>query len=383
MAKQTKILVNALLLDGQFSGVTNSIEKILVALGQVASAEKDLAVSVLLGTGYSGSVRSDGLLSIVETGIKATNRVARIAFEHLRIQGVFRKHGYDLYHGPTYILPFLKPGPSIVTVHDLISLDYPALCQKESAWYFRFALPRSILTADRIVVVSQAVKMDVLRHFPSVESQKIKVIHHGIDAAYARVTCVNALFAAKHKYNLPDKYLLFTGNIEPKKNLPRLLQAFSELKNHYQVPHKLVIAGRPAWGYTPFLGQLRQLRLESEVIQLGFVPEKDLPVLYSLADVFVFPSLYEGFGLPVLEAMACGTPTVVSNRGALPEVTGGNCHQVDPESIRDMVSVLHTVISDEPLREKHSINGVQWASRFRWRSSAEQLLQQYITLARA
>jgi len=237
------------------------------------------------------------------------NRFERILFENLSLPNYFRKNNFDLYHSPNYVLPFFTNIPSVLTIHDLLTLDYPELCQHESALYFNLFLPRSVKKAIKIIAVSNTVKNDILRHF-NISEEKIKVIYHGVNPIFKK----SFDEAILKKYHLPDKYILFVGNIEPKKNLERVIKAFDLLKKNADIPHKLAIVGKKGWKYNTVFKTITELKIEKEVILCGYVPEGDLPVIYSMADLFVFPSLYEGFGIPPLEAMACEVPVLVSDK---------------------------------------------------------------------
>jgi len=300
------------------------------------------------------------------------NRFKRILFENISLPAYFRKHYFDLYHSPNYVLPFFADIPSVLTIHDLLTLDHPELCQNESVLYFKMFLPPSVKKAIRIIAVSNTVKKDILRHF-NLPEDKIKVIYHGVNPIFKR----SRDGAILKKHHLPEKYILFVGNLEPKKNLERLIRAFDLLKKNTDIPHKLVIAGKKGWKFQSVFDTVAGLKMNNEVIFTGYVPLEDLPVIYSMADLFAFPSLYEGFGIPPMEAMACEVPVLVSDQGALPEITGGACLQVDPFDMNGIALGMHQLLTDDHMRNKSVMDGREWASRFTWENAAKETLSVY------
>jgi glycosyltransferase involved in cell wall biosynthesis len=272
------------------------------------------------------------------------------------------------------VLPYFWNAPSVLTVHDLIALNSPEYCSRQNALYYKKFLPQSILKAKRIIAVSSTVKRDILEKY-DIDPEKIEVVYHGVDPRFKKVEDPHILSNIRKQYRLPDKFILFVGNLEPKKNLERLIEAYGKLKSDSALDHKLVIAGHAAWKFNTIFKKVEALKLSSSVIFLGYVDEGDLPSIYSLTDLFVFPSLYEGFGLPVLEAMACETPVVCSKKGALPEVTGNLAAQVDPYSIADMAEKMyHQLNSKDPNKVKKSR---EWASGFTWEKTAKATIDVY------
>lgn len=304
--------------------------------------------------------------------VNYNNRVKRIFVENFSLLKLLRKNNFDLYHSPNYILPFFCNFPSVLTIHDLITLDYPDFCQTESVVYFRLSLSRSVKQASKIIAVSQTVKNDILRHF-DIPEDKIKVIYHGLNPIFKKSIDESIL----KKHLLPGKYILFVGNIEPKKNLNRLIRAFDQLKKNTEMPHKLVIVGKKGWKYKSIFKTISELKIAKEIVFCGYVPEGDLPVIYSMADLFVFPSLYEGFGFPPLEAMACGVPVLASTKGALPEITGGNCLLVDPYQVDEIANGMHKILTDHSLKQKLISDGNKWVKQFSWEKAAKETLSVY------
>ncbi|WP_333820168.1 glycosyltransferase family 4 protein [Ohtaekwangia sp.] len=375
----TNVLINCLSLNSQFSGIDYYMKNLLDEFSM--RAHQEINISALLSSHSKLQLRESpqGLLKQNRLRINTANRFRRIYFENFLLAAYQRKHGFNIYHSPNYVLPFFTKQPSVLTVHDTISLDFPDYSQTETAIYHRLAFMRSMRHASRIIAVSNTVKNDILKKV-NIDSDKITVIYNGVHKHFKREHSPAKLSEIRHRYSLPERFILFVGNLEPKKNLERLIKAFHIFKKNSEHPHKLVLAGRCGWKYSSVYQAVEDLNLRSEVIFTGYVNENELPAMYSLADLFVFPSLYEGFGIPPLEAMACGTPTLTSTAGALPEVTGNVPLQVNPLDIEDIATGMHTLLQDELLRARAIEKGIAWASQFTWSSTADKTLQVYQSL---
>ena len=369
-----KVLINGLLLNSHFSGVEYSTENLLRGMSRAAPTRH--AAELLLSRDYRGNITDNECFTVKKLDFSTVSRRKRIYYEHFELPAYFHRNRFDLYHATGYILPYFSRLPSVLTVHDLIALDYPEYCKGENAAYFKLCLPRSIRRAARIIAVSGKVKADIVQRF-GIEADKVTVIYHGVEKQFTSVHSADALQRVRDKYQLPEKFLLFVGNLEPKKNLPRLIRAFMNLKRQAHIAHKLLIVGKKGWKYEPVFAQIKLEKAEQEVILAGYVAREDLPALYALAELLVFPSLYEGFGLPVLEAMACGTPVLISNAGALPEITGGIQPQVNPYDLADIEEKMHLLLTDAGLREKNARHGAARARAFSWERAADQTLRVY------
>ncbi len=300
------------------------------------------------------------------------NRLFRILNENYCLPRYLRKHNFYLFHSPNYVLPFFFKTPSIVTVHDLFTFDFPKLCRWKSVMYFKLFLPRSIQKTDKIISVSETVKNDILSRF-NIPHDKVVVIPLGVPAFFRKT--INPFFLSK--YAITNSYILFVGNIEPKKNLVRLIEAYHKLICEEKISHQLIIAGKKGWKYKEVFSIVQSLNLQDKVVFTGYVPEHDLPALYSMAELFVFPSVYEGFGIPPLEAMACEIPVLASNTGALPETTGGNCLLVNPYNIDEIAEGIYKLLTDKNLRKSYIEKGKKWVESFTWERTARKTLEVY------
>ncbi|MDX1523047.1 MAG: glycosyltransferase, partial [Anaerolineae bacterium] len=242
----------------------------------------------------------------------------------------------DLFHAPDFFLPPVKSGiPTVVTIHDLSYVHAPETVMPGMSKPLNQRVPRAIERADHVVAVSEATRQDVIKVYGT-DPKKITTLYHAVTAEFQPVTDKNMLDKLRQTYNLGENpFILSVSTIQPRKNYQRLIRAFAQLDRS----HTLVIAGTKGWDYEPVLAEVAAHNLEDRVIFPGYVVDSDLPALYSAADLFVYPSLYEGFGLPILEAMACGTPVVAANRAALPEVTGEAGLLVDPYDVAALAEV--------------------------------------------
>ena len=290
-----------------------------------------------------------------------------------------RRLRLDCYHSTTgYELPFVKRSAYVITVHDLIPLRFPALTPWRYRTAFGLLLRRAVRVADRIIAVSESTRRDLIEllHTPA---ERITVVPEAADGRFHPPEDQEGLAHVRLRYALPRRFLLFVGLLEPKKNIRGLLQAVACLRQAGRWPAdlRLVVVGDQGWSMGGLPQQVGALGLEGIVRFLGYVPDSDLPLLYGAAEAFIFPSLYEGFGLPLLEAMACGTPVVASTRGSLPEVAGDAAVLVEPDPPEALAEGIYRVITDSALREEYRHRGLQRARAFSWRRTAEATLAVY------
>ena len=280
----------------------------------------------------------------------------------------------DVLHSPDFIPPLRRNCRAVITVHDLAFLLFPGLLTAESQRYYG-QIRQAVHSAEAIIAVSESTKRDLIAH-TAAPAAKITVVYEAAGPAFRPVTDATALTAVRQKYALPPDFVLFVGTIEPRKNLTTLLKAFHVSRFTFHVP-TIVIAGKRGWLYEETIAQARELGTAVQFI--GGVPPEDLPALYSAARLFVLPSVYEGFGLPVLEAMACGTPVVCSNASSLPEVAGDAALLVEPHDVDGLAAALQRALGDEALRRQMIARGLTQAARFSWAKAAQETLAIYRT----
>jgi glycosyltransferase involved in cell wall biosynthesis len=281
----------------------------------------------------------------------------------------------DVFHSPDYLLPPVRRGKKVVTVHDLSFLRHPEAAEPSLRAFLCASVPRSVRKADLVLGDSESTRQDVIELL-GIDGDRVEVVYPGVDGAFRVIDDQHHLAAVKQLYGLDCPFILNVGTLEPRKNLVTLLDAYAALRRR-GLEHKLVIAGGRGWLYDGVFRRLEELSLEQDVIFLGYVAEEHLPALYSLADLLVFPSLYEGFGLPPLEAMACGTPVITSDSSSLPEVVGKAGLMVPARDADALAEAIATVLADSVLREDLVKQGLSWAAQFTWRAAGEKLLAIY------
>jgi glycosyltransferase involved in cell wall biosynthesis len=321
------------------------------------------------------------LRDLAENFVPVVDDSAGYSFkEHVSIPLKLRRLGADLLHSPHYVLPLLCRVPAVVTIHDCIHLLFPQYLPNRLAWqYARFMMGSAIHRAALIFTVSEASRNDILRFYPEADPELLQVVPNAIDEAIVADPGEEETQRVKERYQIRGRFVLYAGNIKPHKNLERLVAAFGRLKQHPSFEDvKLLIIGDEVNRYGSLRRAVEAAGVRQDVRFFGFVPDRTLSALYRLASVFAFPSLYEGFGLPPLEAMACGTPVVTSNLSSLPEVVGDAAVLVDPYQPEDIARGLERVLSDDALRADLSARGRARAQEFSWERSVRAIHAGYL-----
>jgi glycosyltransferase involved in cell wall biosynthesis len=288
-----------------------------------------------------------------------------------------RREGVDLFHAPHYVLPPLTPCKSIVTIHDCIHLRFPQYLPNRLGYvYARSSLWVATHRATRVLTVSETSKRDILRYFRVPES-KIDVIYNAIDERLGGAPTDEEVAQVRERYQLNEPFVLYAGNIKPHKNLERLIEAFHTLRRGGLEHVKLLIIGDEVSKYATLRRAVHRYKLHKHVRFFGFVPDKTLASLYRLASVFVFPSLYEGFGFPPLEAMAAGTPVITSNVSSLPEVVGDAALLIDPYAPDEIAHAMRRVLTEPGLSEDLRVRGLARVKEFSWDRSIRRVREIY------
>ncbi|MDM8531530.1 glycosyltransferase family 1 protein [Anaerolineales bacterium HSG25] len=288
----------------------------------------------------------------------------------------------DLFHAPDFVLPPVLPKTrTIVTIHDLSYIRLPDLTMPGMNNYLNKWVPHSVKTADHVIAVSETTRQDLIELYQT-PSEKITTLYHGVSPDFKPIEDKNSHDSVRNTYNINNNpFILSVGTIQPRKNYRRLIQAFAQTLTHLPKPLAeqllLVIGGDKGWQYEPIYNEVSQLGLESQVRFIGFVADEDLPVLYSAATLFAYPALYEGFGLPALEAMACGTPVLAASKSALPEVVGEAGRLVDPYNVPSMAQAMVELLTDESQRQQLRQTGIKQAAKFSWAKMATNLVALY------
>ena len=271
------------------------------------------------------------------------------------------------------VVPFFTGCPGFVVVHDLAYFDdrlgaYPFF----DTFYMRTLIPRSLRRAAGVFAVSENTKKDIIR-YTSCDPGKITITYEAADDMYRPIKDRARLERIKQKYNLPESFIMYVGSLSPRKNVIRLLEAFAGIRE--KIPHQLVLTASKSWKDSSVYAAMSRLNLQDRVHKLGYVEEQDMPALYNLADAYVYPSLYEGFGLPVLEAMQCGCPVVASDATSIPEVAGDAAMLVNPLDTQALADAVYRLLTDRELRNRLVAAGFEQAEKFSWRRCAQIILE--------
>ncbi|MFQ5343414.1 MAG: glycosyltransferase family 4 protein [Anaerolineae bacterium] len=294
---------------------------------------------------------------------------------HVRLSLELTRCQPDVLFVPSHVLPLVCPVPAIVTVHDLGYLAYPQAHGRFDRWYLDWTTRRHARVAAHLLADSEATRQDLIRHYGA-DPNRINIVYPGLDPAFRPIDDPDQLAVVRSRYGIHSDYVIHVGTLQPRKNLDRLLDAFERIDNSQLTIHnsqfQLVFAGKPGWLASDLLA--RATAMGDRVRLLGHVTQTDLPALISGARALAMPSLYEGFGFPVLEAMACGTPVVASNVSSLPEVAGDAALLVDPHDTNALADALAHILTDEDLRAELRRRGLQRARQFTWQRAAQQTL---------
>jgi glycosyltransferase involved in cell wall biosynthesis len=283
----------------------------------------------------------------------------------------------DLLHAMAFAIPLAAACPTVVTVHDLSFIRFPRAFRRPNRVYLSTLTRLSIQRAERVIVGAESTRRDVIE-LCAARPERVVTVPYGVSETFAPASAA-AVAEFRQRKDLPDDFILFLGTLEPRKNIGLLVEAYRTVRDRWSrraVP-KLVIAGGKGWFYENLFARVTELGLTEDVLFTGYVPNDELPWWYRAATLFVFPSLFEGFGLPVLEAMACGTPTITSNVSSLPEVAGDAAILVDPYDKEGLARAMERVLSDADLRSALSAAGVCQASQFPWSRTAAETVAVY------
>lgn len=304
--------------------------------------------------------------------LPTTQPLVRIGWEQLVQPFVLRQEKIDLLHSLAFVTPLVSPCPAVITIYDLSFIIFPQGFKYLKRLYLTLLTRLSAQKARRIITISESTKRDTMRLL-GVPLEKVDVVYCGVDKAFHPLS-EREVASFRQKRGLPERIILFVGTIEPRKNVARLIEAYSRLRNG-QV--KLVIGGAKGWLYEEVFARVEELALTGDVLFPGYISPDELPLWYNAAELFVYPSLYEGFGLPPLEAMACGTPVITSKVSSLPEVVGEAGLTVDPMDSEGLAEAMSQVLGDRALRQSMRERGLARTGRFSWAKAAQETVEVY------
>jgi glycosyltransferase involved in cell wall biosynthesis len=310
------------------------------------------------------------------------NFILRALLEQLYIPCLAFKLRVNVVHSLHYSFPLFLTAKKVVTVHDMSFFKYSKLYEPAKVFYFKTFIKMSSLLVDKIICVSESTRKDYVSKFDSARN-KTEVIYHACSNEFTPNTPNiddRAVSSVKSKYGIDSKYFLFIGTLEPRKNITAIIKAFDRFNNQNS-NYKLVMVGKKGWYYKEIFELVKRLDLSDRIIFTGFIPEKEKPSLLVGATAFIYPSIYEGFGIPVLEAIACGTPTVTSNVSSIPEVAGDAALLVNPENSDEIFVAINKIVNDPDLRRDLKMRSLRQAEKFSWNNTAKETLVVYKDIA--
>jgi glycosyltransferase involved in cell wall biosynthesis len=367
------VVLNALLLSPEAGYRNAGVSQYIQALLRTLPATPDFSLTACVGTTVGDEFAG---WQVRRSRLPGRSPLARIFWEQTVLPVVLRRLRADLVHAPVNVGPFAHPCPLVVTVHDLAFILYPETFRRGRRFYQTVLTRWTARRAERIIAVSANTAADLVRLF-GVPRERIVVVPNGVDPAYRPLPRAE-VEEFRRRQGLPERFLLCVATMEPRKNLPRLLEALARVP---QAP-PLVLCGGRGWYYDEVFATIERLGLQERVHLPGFISQAELPYWYNAASWFVYPSLYEGFGLPALEALACGTPCLVSRASSLPEVVGDAALLVDPADVDDIAHGLAQATGDRTLAEALRAAGPERAAQFPWSRTARETAAVYADVLR-
>lgn len=369
-ATDLHVALNAHLLSGQDSYRSAGIHHyILHLLRFVGSVPDGIRLTALVG---ADAAVPDATPHLVRSSQHTERAWRRVLWEQTIQPRVLGRLAADVVHGPAFIGPLRSPCPVVITIHDLSFIRFPQLFRRANRLYLTVMSRLSAHRASQVIAVSEHTARET-EHLLGVDQRKITVVYHGVDARFQPLPA-EEVAAFREQRGLPEQFVLFVGTLEPRKNLERLVRAFAQLE---PTELKLVLAGGKGWLYEDLFAEVDKLGLREAVLFPGYVSHDELALWYNAATVFAYPSIYEGFGMPVTEAQACGTPVVTSNTTSLPEAAGEPAVLVDPYDVKAIAAGLRRLTEDADLRQHLGEQGLARARDFHWTQTARETIAVY------
>ncbi len=316
-----------------------------------------------------------------KTWISNENHIVGDLWENLLLPVFLRQKNIDVFHGPAFMIPMLTGNfRTVATIYDIVAYIHPETVPRKYALYMKVLIKMAAKRADKVITTSLSTKNDLVKRL-NVPEKNIQVIYGAATKMFAPLDSEEQRTEIKRKFGIRDKYMFFVGNLEPRKNLVRLMEAFHHASQKLGEDYQLVICGKNGWLYKDIFKTYERLKGNQDIILTNYVGTQDLLSLYQAANMFVFPTLYEGFGLPPLEAMACGVPVITSNLSSLPEVVGEAAITINPFDVGEISDAMVRLASSETLRKSLIEDGLRQAKRFTWEKAAQETIEVYHSLA--
>jgi glycosyltransferase involved in cell wall biosynthesis len=369
--KGLHIAINAHLLSRQDSYRSAGVHQYILHLLRYLSGVdgEEMHFTALLG---AEALEPASDLGFLRSRWDTSRPSVRVLWEQLVQPQVLHQIEVNLVHAPVFVGPLVAPCPVVTTIHDLSFIRFPHLFRRINRLYLAAMTRFSARRARRVIAVSEHAASEAV-HLLGISSEKIDVVYHGVDPAF-RPLPASQVATFRERQGLPHEFVLFVGTLEPRKNLKRLIEAFSRV---YDGRTRLVLVGGKGWLYDDLFARVEELDLSAAVLFPGYVRSEDLPLWYNAATALAYPSLYEGFGMPVTEAQACGTPVLTSNKSSLPEAAGEAALLIDPHNVEEIAAGLNRVLGDDALRKDLRERGLAHARRFSWSRTAQQTIGVY------
>ncbi len=365
-----RVIIDAHMLGSGETGNETYVANLLPNLAE--SSDDRYAVAVTTDTRLPADLKIAGIQVLP---LRPPGDLARLLFS---LPALCRRWHADVLHVP-YVGPLVLPCRLVVSLHDVSFKRYPKFFSPRDRILFATLLPLTLRRASAVITLSEHARQEVLGHYPYLDG-RVHVIYLAPAAEFRPIDEAKLLSTVRTRYGIKGEFILAVGNLQPRKNLLRLVHAFSSIRRKTELV-QLVIVGKAQWQASQLFAEVKRLELEQDVIFTGYAPTEDLVQLYNGARVFVYPSIYEGFGLPVLEAMACGTPVVASNASSMPEVAADAALLVDPFDEQDIAQAIHHVMTNEDLARSLAEKGTKQAKRFSWRKTALETAALYRNVA--
>jgi glycosyltransferase involved in cell wall biosynthesis len=370
-----KIAIDARMLDAPYTGVGRYTKNLIVAIRNIDDQNEYIFI---VGDTYDSKI------------FRGKNfKIVRWRYRPFSLRSIFLlyklllKERIDIFHSPFCVAPLLAKCPVILTIHDLMAIKYPGfftgrrfLARILGRIYFKIFMTLSIRKARAVIVDSKQIEEDLIDFMPHA-LPKTAVIYGGVDECFRKIVEETKIVVFREKYNLKKKIILYLGSTRPHKNLPRLIKAFGKLVSQSDSDYQLVIAGEKDKNLLVLKNLSHELGLSNRIVFLNHLSQEELLLLMNAANIFMFTSLYEGFGLPPLEAMACGTPVIASNAASVPEVVGDAAMLVNPKDDREIASAMLRLLTDDSLRQELIRKGFQRIRLFSWENTAKKTIGVY------